>query len=95
MNSAEQARRLATLNDRRSSVLAKGHRQPANFRSGFSSAGRGLAREQRQRLLPSWSLHGSTTGLKFVRTLNKSLDRSRGRIAGPSFRVVSPDAAFR
>jgi hypothetical protein len=35
MNPAEQARRLATLNDRGSSILAKGHRQPANLRSGF------------------------------------------------------------
>jgi hypothetical protein len=35
MNPAEQARRLATSNDRGPSILAKGHRQPANFRSGF------------------------------------------------------------
>ena len=35
MNPAEQTRRLATLNDRRSSILAKGHRQLANLRSGF------------------------------------------------------------
>src|SRR5918992_2253837 len=35
MDPAEQARWLATLNDRRSSVSAKGHRQPANLQSGF------------------------------------------------------------
>jgi hypothetical protein len=35
MNPAERARRLATLNECRSSVLAKGYRHPAILRSGF------------------------------------------------------------
>jgi hypothetical protein len=81
MNPADRAGRRARLNNRTSSVSAKGHRQPENPVPVFSCADRGAARDQSMQrcifpraavpLLPLCSLHGSATGPVFSRTLTE------------------------
>jgi hypothetical protein len=81
VNPADRTGRRAGLNNRTSSVLAKGRRQPANTVLVFLCAARGVAPGQRvQRsilqgvavpLLPSWLPHGGATRPMFARTLTE------------------------